>query len=69
MKTKLTEVDVDRGIVINNLPQPTSNATRPEKVTICAQAGGNMVDKGSEDGSVPSLMQNGVCSLFSFHSF
>ncbi|KAK3903120.1 hypothetical protein C8A05DRAFT_43601 [Staphylotrichum tortipilum] len=45
--------------IITNLPQPTANATRPEKVTIYAQVAGNMVGENAEDGSAQSLMQNG----------
>ncbi|KAK4157823.1 hypothetical protein C8A00DRAFT_39832 [Chaetomidium leptoderma] len=46
--------------IIANLPQPTANATRPEKVTVQAQVAGHMVGV-SESGSdgVVSLTQNG----------
>jgi hypothetical protein len=51
-----------RGI-ITNLPQPTANATRPERVTVLAQAAGNMVSRSSADDAAARLMQNGVRTI------
>ncbi|KAG7292664.1 hypothetical protein NEMBOFW57_002701 [Staphylotrichum longicolle] len=45
--------------IITSLPQPTANATRPERVTVQAQAAGNMVSKTPTEGAAAQLMQNG----------
>ncbi|KAL2020725.1 hypothetical protein VTK56DRAFT_8025 [Thermocarpiscus australiensis] len=44
--------------IIANLPQPTANATRPDRVAVYAQVAANLVGKSSADGTLP-LTQNG----------